>query len=192
MRLPVINDKGRIRWATIPDDCVGALDYPRPLREIIQRRAEITVAIFAATHGIQKTFTVIRNNFKIQKSDMVQIMATGIARPAVLEAAELAFAAAVGRVRLIEQQQNGGRHPKKKPNERIDACAGDSPGGTGPDDPTATMEAPTVLPGDVRELREGREVRSESNSVLGVFGDPEGEDAPAHWGGPTQSEEREL
>jgi hypothetical protein len=192
VRLPVINDKGRIRWATIPDDCVGALDYPRPLREIIQRRAEVTVAIFAATHGIQKAFTVIRNNFRIQKNEMVQIMATGTGRPAILESAEIAFAAAVGRVRLIDQQQNGGRHKKTKSNERIDACAGDSAGGTGSDDETTTLEAPTLPPGDVHELRQGSEIRAESNSVFGLPGDAEGEDAPAHWRGTSELEERQL
>lgn len=192
MRLPVINDKGRIRWATVPDDCVGALDYPRPLREIIQRRAEVTVAILAATHGVQKAFTVIRNNFRIQKNEMVQLMATGTGRPAVLDSAELAFAAAVGRVRLIEQKQNGGRHLKKTKNERIDACAGDSSGGAGSDDTTTAMETPTVPSGDVHELRQSPEVRAESDSVFGVFGSAEGEDAPAHWRGSQEPKERQL
>ena len=192
MRLPVINDKGRIRWATVPDDCVGALDYPRPLREIIQRRGEVTVAIFSATHGVQKAFTVIRNNFKIQKNEMVQIMATGTGRPGILDSAELAFAAAVSRVRLIEQKQNGGRHLKKTKNERIDACAGDSSTGVGTDDPPTTLEAAKVPSGNVHELRQSEEVRTEQDSVFGVFGGTEGEDAPAHWRGPSESEERQL
>lgn len=189
MRLPVLNDKGRIRWAVIPDDCAGALDYPVPMREIIRRRAEIVVAVFSATHGVQGVFPYIRNAFKIQKCDMISIIATGQTRPALFESLELAFAAAVNRVRLIEQAQNGGRPPKKN-DERTEAGARDSAGRTGEDDEAATMEAPPLHGGPLRELREGGSLRAEPHPLHGVFGDPEGEDASADGGGPSQPPEQ--
>ena len=185
MRLPVVNDRGRVRWAVIPDDCAGALDYPVPLRDIVRRRAEIVVAVFSATHGVQQAFAYIRSAFRIQKCDLVAILATGVTRPAQLEALELAFAAAVGRVRLIPQNQRGGR-PKK--HERTEASAGTPTGGLGEDDTTTAVETPEVHSGDVCELRQDPEVRTESHPVCGVFGDPAGEDAPTDGSQPTQSQ----
>jgi hypothetical protein len=178
VRLPVVNDQNRVRWAIIPDECVGALEYPRPLREIIQRRAEIAAAIFTATHGEAHAYNYFRKHFKVQRNEMLELMNTGIGQPRVIQGAELAFMAAMDRVRILPQPT--GRPPKKPKHESTDGSARNSPGGTGAIDSTTTLEAPAACTGGLCELCESGEVPAEPNSVRGVFEDPEGEDAPAH------------
>lgn len=98
MRLPVIDDNGKLKWAVIGDEHMGVLDRPLPLQTLIQARIAIISQIASATHGI-KAASHLSKVYRLTPKVMGRLF-EGRGTSAELRALELAFQNAIQRVRL--------------------------------------------------------------------------------------------
>lgn len=99
MNLPVIDDGAKVRWAKVPDDCAGLLNYAVSWKTTIVDRARVVVAVYNATHGA-KALRHLSATYKLRPSTMERLMRGEAKNLKEVEALDWAFQNAVGRVRL--------------------------------------------------------------------------------------------
>lgn len=110
MRLPVVDDQGRVRWAFVPDDAAGELARPVALTAVVKGRAQFVAVVHAAVYG-PKASAMLKRVYKLTKRDMRRLLEAGWGTVRQLESLELAFQNSAGRVRIA------GCGPKAPTNE---------------------------------------------------------------------------
>lgn len=98
MKLPVIDDQGKLRWAIIGDEYMGVLDRPLSLQTLIQARIAIISQIASATHGI-KAASHLSKIYRLTPKVLGRLF-EGRGTANEIRALELAFQNAIQRVRL--------------------------------------------------------------------------------------------
>lgn len=99
MKVRAVDDHGKVRWATVPDDAVGELSRPLPLWSVVQSRARVVATVYAAVEGTS-AFAALRKTYGLTRADMRELLQHGWGTARQLKALELAFQNAVHRVKI--------------------------------------------------------------------------------------------
>jgi len=99
MRLPVIDDEGKMRWAMLDDSLAGAIERPLPLETLLHQRANVVLSIAIATHGARSA-AHLSKTFGITPNAMAAILGSK-ATARQINALERAFQNALQRVKVV-------------------------------------------------------------------------------------------
>lgn len=103
MRVPVVDENGKVRWAVIPDDCAGQLEHAMSIPQVLMSRAQVVYAVFHAIYG-PKWQSQLSAQFKLGPGTFRSLVEKGKPSARQLEALEVAFQNCVARIRLVAKK----------------------------------------------------------------------------------------